>query len=140
MSNPYLDTSPTVVQNEQVQTTEILDATTGASIVIGATNTTIAIDPMGGRHFAQRTIRIRSTDGRLITPTDQVYRCSCGCGTDLLSHHTVRFCEFCQSTLAMTHTRTWDDGATRAAVCPACWEPGRRKRAIKRFFRWLVTL
>ena len=138
MGNPYLDRLPSVVENEQVQTTEILDAATGARLVIGATNTTITLDPTGARHFAQHQISVRGTDGRVLNPTDPVYRCSCGCDTDYLSQHTVRFCEFCQSPLAMGHARTWDDGTTKAAVCTPCYAPGRRKRAIKRFLTWLL--
>ncbi len=139
MSNPYLEPT-TLVQNEQVQTTEILDARTGANVVIAATNTSIAVDPMGGRHFAQREIKVRGNDGRLLQATDQVYRCTCGCETDLLSAHTIRFCEFCQGPLAMGHARAWDDGITKATVCTRCYEPGRRARAIKRFLRWLLKL
>lgn len=140
MANPYLDASASVVENEQVQTTEILDARTGARLVTGATNTTITIDPTGARHFVQQQIKVRGADGRLINPTEQVYACNCGCGTDLLSEHTIRFCEFCQTPLAMGHARGWDDGITKAAVCPRCFEPGRRVRAIKRTLRWLAKI
>lgn len=129
-----------VVENEQVQTTEILDAVTGARLVIGATNTSVTIDASGGRHFAQQQIRVRGTDGRLLNPTEQVYRCTCGCGTDLLSHHSIRFCEFCQAPIVTTHARTWDDGQKNAVVCPPCWNPGHTKRAIKRFLTWLLKI
>jgi len=139
-SNPYLDSPIPLVENDQTQTTEILDARTGARLITGLTNTTAVVDAQGGRHFAQRQIRVRGDDGRLINPADQLYACSCGCGLDLLTTHTVRFCAFCQAPLHLTHLRTWDDGTTKAGVCPACWEPGHTNRAIKRFLVWLLNI
>lgn len=134
--NPYLDTMPAAVENEQTQTVEVLDASNGTQSVISATTTTVLVDQHGARHFAQRQIRVRGNDGRIINPAEPVYRCAC-CNLDLLSQHTVKFCEFCQTTLHVAHTRTWDDGQARALVCPSCYERDRRARAIRRFLRWL---
>jgi hypothetical protein len=140
VGNPYAERSPVVVENEQTQTTEVLDATTGARLVIAATNTTVAIDQHGARHFAQQQIKVRGADGRLIKDGEEVYPCTCGCGMDHISQHKICFCEFCQDPFAKGHARTWDDGITRAAVCPRCYEPGRRMRAVKRTLRWLVNI
>ncbi|MGK2855969.1 MAG: hypothetical protein ACSLFQ_02055 [Thermoanaerobaculia bacterium] len=140
MANPYLEPPASVVENEQVQTTEILDASTGARLVTGLNTTTVTVDANGARHRVERQVSVRADDGRPIDTKKPTYKCKCGCEQELVPPSAVQFCEFCQYTLAMGHARGWDDGITKAAVCPRCYEPGRRMRAVKRTLRWLVKI
>ena len=139
MSNPYLaPESSVVVENRQATVTDVVDAETGQRVTLGGSTITITVDPLtGGRAVEERTIRVRS-EGRILNTNEPIYACGCGCNTKLLlTNHTVRFCNFCQVPLALTHARAWDDGTTRTATCPSCWESGHRLRAIKRFITWL---
>ncbi len=142
MSNPYLaPESPAIVQNRQASVTDVVDAQTGQRVTLGGSTITITVDPLTGeRAVEERTIRLRS-DGRIINPAEPVYACGCGCNSKpLLTSHTARFCNFCQTPLALGHTRTWDDGTTKAEACPMCWTPGHRLRALKRFITWLTRI
>lgn len=142
MSNPYLaPESPVVVQNRQSTLTDVIDAETGQRMTLGGSTITISVDPLtGGRDVEERQVRIRA-DGRIIDPGEAIYACACGCNTrPLLTSHTVRFCNFCQVPLALGHARAWDDGTTKVEACTACWLPGCRLRAIKRFLTWLRNI
>ena len=126
------------VESASSTTVDVLDATTREQVSIGGKSAVITLDLVTGtRVFTERDVRVRSNDGRLIDVQEQVYRCLCGCNTPLLTRHSVLFCAFCQSPIALTHAKSWDDGITRERVCPACWEPGHRRRAVARVLRWL---
>lgn len=141
--NPYLapEFQPVVVQHRQTQRTDIVDAESGSRLTVGASTTTISVDPRtGAREVEERAVRIRA-EGRLIDPREAIYACGCGCNSKpLLTSHVVRFCTFCQVPLALGHARMWDDGTARAESCPRCWEPGHTKRAIKRLLKWLLNI
>lgn len=130
-----------VVESASSTTQEILDATTGEQGPISGASTIVQADlGSGARVFIERHVRVRSLDGRLLDPAEQVYRCLCGCKAHPISRHAVRFCEFCQNPILHQHAKTWDDGLSAAIVCPPCWHPGRYQRALLRFLRWLTRL
>lgn len=125
--------------NAESRTEEILDAMTQRQVAIGGSSVMIMLTGEG-RVLQERKVLVRATDGRLITPGEQVYRCLCGCNNDLLTRHSVFFCAFCQSPIHLTHGKTWDDGLRQERVCPSCWGRDRIKRALLRWLRWLTRL
>jgi hypothetical protein len=140
--NPYVPrtTAVSVIENAESRTVEIIDEY--GQTPIGGSATIVTVDlSTGGRAFIERQLRVRSTDGRLIDPAEQIYACGCGCNQKpRLTKHAVVFCALCQVPLALDHAKTWDDGRTQVPVCPACFARGRWMRALVRWWRWLMTL
>jgi hypothetical protein len=137
--NPYVPrTEVTVVENAESRTVEIIDEY--GQTPIGGSATIVTVDlATGGRAFIERQLRVRSTDGRLIDPAEQVYACRCGCNQrPRLTKYSVVFCALCQVPLALDHAQAWDDGLTQVPACPACFALGRRSRALVRWWRWLM--
>lgn len=123
----------------ETTTVEVVDPITGERIIIGGTTTNVVIGPCGERAIVERELLARTNDQRIITARTEVFACGCGCNAlPLLVRDSITFCEACRIPIAIAHAKTCDDGSTTAVVCPSCWQPGHRIRAIKRLLRWVL--
>lgn len=140
--NPYNHSTlrGSAVECASSRTVDVLDSTTQDQIPIGGMSSVVSVDlQTGTRVFTERQIRVRSTDGRLLDPAEQVFRCLCGCkNAPLLTRVSVTFCGQCQAPLFLAHAKTWDDGIVRQPACPPCWRHHRWQRLLLRFCRWLT--
>jgi hypothetical protein len=116
------------VQAEEVEQTVITDCTTGVTTVVGGRVTTISADPLtGAKRRVTTTTKIRSTDGRVLDTSEQVYECRCG--RPVLSKHSVVFCKRCEIPVCLTCAR----GVADHHLCRSCWWA----TLPLRFFSWL---
>ena len=131
--NPY-EQSPSVENEERIQTL-ILDHS--GAIPTGVTSTRIIVDPSGGRRVIVEQGLVRTNDGRIAFPGEQLYACINGCRRQLLTAASIVLCSRCHMPVCYSCLITTEINDVPHEVCPACVPRG-FLQLLQKVFGWLL--